>query len=224
MKNLSECELLKLHMDCMFTYEEERMVSVNEPWGASTPAPLLFAGRTIGGEISWRFGREADDAFMEKAQALLTEGVWDLSVYRTKLQADGFSEEACFFFPHSVSSFPGSRLLNPPDLELLAQSFPECAEELDTALPYAACFLEGKIVSICRSVRRGLGQEAGIETLPACRRNGYALSALHCWTHTLQEEGLVPLYSAELSNQASLQLAGKAGFVPYAQGFQIWRA
>lgn len=44
MKNLSEYELLKLHMDCMFTYEEGRMVYVNEPWGAITPAPLLFAG------------------------------------------------------------------------------------------------------------------------------------------------------------------------------------
>ncbi len=45
----TEAELLRIRMDCLFTCEAGRMLYVNEPWRQTVPAPLLHAGRTLGG-------------------------------------------------------------------------------------------------------------------------------------------------------------------------------
>ncbi len=221
---LTQLQALQLHLDCLFTDENGRMAFVNEPWGSVSPAPLLFVGQTLQGEILWRFGRRASAAFIEAAEGLLRRGEKKLPAYQKALFAGRCSQENCFYFSGRASLEPGCRLLGEDDLPLLLAAFPDCGEELAAAQPYTGAFCGGELVCICRSVRKGRAHESGIETLPAFRRRGYALTALKSWTAAVLAQGAVPLYSALLQNTASLQLAQKAGYQPYAQGFQIWES
>ena len=77
----TEAELLRIRMDCLFTYEAGRMLYVNEPWRQTVPAPLLHAGRTLEGEICYRFGQQVSPGAMSGAQAMLESGVWDADAY-----------------------------------------------------------------------------------------------------------------------------------------------
>lgn len=221
---MTEKELLGLHIGCLFTYENGCMLHINEPWGSAEPAPLLFAGRTAGGEVLGCFGKRASPAFIKAAEALLSRGIWESTVYEKALCVSRISLEVCFYFPQQAAPISNCRLLTADDTPLLAASFPECAGELDTAQPYIGYIQDGRIVSICRSVRKGRAHEAGIETLPALRRRGYALAALKRWTAAVLQQGHLPFYSALPENTASLQLAQKAGYQPYAQGLQIWES
>lgn len=219
---LSENELLKIRMDCLFTYEKDRMVYVNEPWGCTAAAPLLIVGRTNQGEITYRLGQNAGDDFIEKAEKLLSGNIWDISLYMKELDARGCSRDLCFYYPSDTVPKADCRLLTEADANVLADCFGEGKEEIAAAQPYAGCFSGGKIVSICRSVRKGIGHEAGIETLDGYRRRGYAQAALNVWTSAVLRQGFIPLYSTEPENRASINLAQKAGYVLYAEAIEIW--
>lgn len=207
MTGLTPKKLLQLHMDCMFTYRENRMMYVNEPWGATAPAPLLMVGHTIEDDILYRFGQYANTDFIKKAEMLLRSGIWDISTYQKELGIQKSSQERCFYAMSTAANHTNCRLLTHADAELLETTFKGYAEELSAAQPYAGYFYDGKIVSICRSVRKGHGHEAGIETLPEYCRRGYAQTVLKTWTVSVRQQGSVPLYSADITNTASLQLA-----------------
>lgn len=225
MINLSEKELLKSHFDCLFIYEKERMVCVNEPWGSTAKAPLLIVGRTNQGEIVYRFGQRSGADFVAKAEQMLSHNIFNYSMYAKALNAKGGSQEFCYYFPSLAKPNTDNtdcRLLTAEDSAYLKAAFQEGEEEIETAQPYVGYFDSGEIVSICRSVRIGRSHEAGIETLPSYRRQGYAQAVLNCWTYHVQQQGNIPLYSAETDNEASLCLAQKAGYILYAETFEIW--
>lgn len=220
---LPEEELLKIRLDCLFTYENYRMVHVNEPWGCTAKAPLLLAGRTVGGAMEYRFGQLAGADFIEKAKNLLERNIWDISLYMKETGVRDSSRDICFYYPPAAVSDEGDscRLLTEKDADILSACFGEGTEEIAAAQPYAGYFCGGKIVSICRSVRKGRGHEAGIETLSEYRRRGCAMSALKVWTSAVLRQGFIPLYSTEPENTASIKLAQKAGYVRYAESFEI---
>ncbi len=223
MTKYSEKELLEMHLDCLFTYEGERMVTVNEPWGCSAPAPLLITGRTVTGEVSYRFGQRATSEFIRETQRLLAGGIWDFAQYQKHLGIQIGSQEICFA-ASSLSPLEKKhhcRILTVKDESLLQQSFREGKEEIVTAQPYVGCFCDGKIVAICRSVRKGKAHEAGIETMKDYQRRGFGLAALDCWTSAVMQQGHVALYSAAQQNAASQAMAQKGGYVPYAEAFSI---
>ncbi|HKD74903.1 MAG TPA: GNAT family N-acetyltransferase, partial [Ktedonobacterales bacterium] len=56
--------------------------------------------------------------------------------------------------------------------------------------------------------------ELGIDTLPEARRRGYAAAATTLWTALIQQQGLLPMYSAFAWNTASLRLAQAVGYAP----------
>jgi hypothetical protein len=58
----------------------------------------------------------------------------------------------------------------------------------------------------------------GINTLPEARRRGYARAATILWTALVQQQGLVPIYSAFAWNSASLHLARAVGYTTRIQG------
>ena len=83
--------------------------------------------------------------------------------------------------------------------------------------PVIGVVIDGRLVSLAHSARRTTGAcELGIDTLPEARRRGYALAATVMWTSMIQQEGLVPLYSAFVDNKASLALAAAAGYQAFA--------
>ncbi len=216
-------ELLHIRMDALFTYADGRMQYVNEPWRQTVPAPLFHAGRTAEGEVLYRFGQQTHPEALARARALLSGGIWDAEAYLEALGGGRAEEEVCFWYPGRQRPRTQCRCLVPTDAALLSETFPGYEEELPFAVPYLGCFRDGRIVSICRSVRMGRGFEAGIATLPAYRRQGCALDVLHGWTAAVLDRGVLALYSANLQNTASCALAEKAGFLPYAQTLEIWR-
>ena len=186
---MTERELLQIHMECMFTYEKDKMVYVNEPWGSTALAPLLFAGKTVHGEIVYRFGRQAEEDFIQKAMELLHSGVWDVSAYLEKLGVNRFSRELCFYYlPHQKVPASGCCLLDSGGAALFEASFRDCIDEIPFAQPYVGVINNRRLVSICRSVRKAIaGHEAGIETICGFRRQGFGLESLYGWTSAMQE-------------------------------------
>ena len=221
MIELTPKKLLKLHMDCMFTYQKNRMVYVNEPWGCTASAPLLMVGHTTEGDILYRFGQHANTDFIKKAESLLFSGIRDSSTYQEELGIPIGSQELCFYTASAAGSTTNCRLLSSKDAELLETTFKGYAAEISAAQPYVGYFCDGKIVSVCRSVRKARGHEAGIETLPGYCRRGYAQAVLKYWTTAVQQQGFVPLYSADIANTASLQLAQKSQCAMYASAFML---
>lgn len=164
-------------------------------------------------------GLRADSAFVEKVQALLSRDAEDIAGYRREFRANRCTQEACFHYPGPEGPEEGeARVLTAEDGPLLVLTFEEDVEELPTATPFVGRVWEGQVVSIGRSVRRGRGHEAGIETLPEYRRQGHALAALRGWTGEVLQQGAVPLYSAARENAASLALAEQAGLCPMRMG------
>jgi len=83
--------------------------------------------------------------------------------------------------------------------------------------PLIGVVVEGRLLSVAHSSRRtSEACELGIDTLPEARRRGYALAATVLWAAGVAQEGLVPLYSALIENEASLRLAAAAGYRKFA--------
>ena len=84
--------------------------------------------------------------------------------------------------------------------------------------PLIGAVISGHLLSLAHSSRRT--QEAcelGIETRAFARQRGYGLAATIVWTQAIMQEGLVPIYSADASNTASLRLADAAGYRAFAR-------
>lgn len=58
-------------------------------------------------------------------------------------------------------------------------------------------------------------------TFPEYRRRGYAQAVLKYWTMSVLQQGFLPLYSADVANTASLQLARKAQYILCASAFML---
>lgn len=85
--------------------------------------------------------------------------------------------------------------------------------------PCIGVVVNGRLVSIAHSSRQTPAAcELGINTLPDTRRRGYAAAATILWTAIVQQNGLVPIYSAFAWNTASLQLAKSIGYTPSIGG------
>ncbi|HAE84644.1 MAG TPA: hypothetical protein DCK85_14760 [Ktedonobacter sp.] len=83
--------------------------------------------------------------------------------------------------------------------------------------PLIGVISEGRLLSLAHSSRRtSEACELGITTLPEARRRGYALAATVLWAVSVSLEGLIPIYSALIKNQASLSLASAAGYRIFA--------
>jgi GNAT acetyltransferase len=84
--------------------------------------------------------------------------------------------------------------------------------------PLIGVVISDWLVSVAHSSRRtSAACELGISTLTEARRKGYALAATIVWTREVMQEGLIPIYSADASNAASLRLANAAGYRTFAR-------
>jgi hypothetical protein len=89
---------------------------------------------------------------------------------------------------------------------------PSCA-------PCIGVVITGRLVSIAHtSARTPHACELGINTLEGERRNGHAKAATTLWTALIEQQGLVPVYSAFAWNTASLRLAETVGYMPAIHG------
>jgi GNAT acetyltransferase len=84
--------------------------------------------------------------------------------------------------------------------------------------PLIGVVISGHLLSLAHSSRRTPEAcELGIDTLPEARRKGYARASTIVWTQAVLQERLVPIYSADASNTASLHSADAAGYRAFAR-------
>lgn len=84
--------------------------------------------------------------------------------------------------------------------------------------PLIGVVISGHLLSLAHSSRRTPEAcELGIDTLPEARQRGYGLAATMVWTQAILQERLLPIYSADASNTASLRLADAAGYRAFAR-------
>ena len=234
---LTDLELMNVHVAALFTQNiESRLLFVNEPGGAVTPAPRLFLGRTRMGNV-WRFHADLPENLCEELGALCADEPpvnvefntppRHLETFVRLLESDAPVQE--------VSSGPAYRFTEyeQPSKSLLAAvtennagmlqgGFEKLIEELPAWQPFVALIEKTGAVSVCRSVRiTAEAHEAGVETLPDFRGKGYAKDVTAEWARRVEAAGAVPLYSASWENIASQAVARKLHLKRYGADFNI---
>lgn len=222
MNDLTADALLQLHAAVLFTHDANgRMLQANEPWPDKGPAPLLFLGQSVTGTHIRQYRYDVPETTIQQLERLAVT-ITDTLPYQQLLQTDKTDGGPAFLVPaHFKATIPGIQL-TAAHASLLGPEFAGLLPELDSVQPCAAVVAHGQVVSICRSVRiSAQAHEAGIETLPSFRGQGYAAAALACWAAMVRDTGALPLYSTSWQNQASRSVARKAGLIHYGSTLSV---
>ena len=225
-------ELIELQVEALFTHDAAgRLISNNEP--GYPPAPRFFLSRSAGGNL-WRVRHDVSPTLAQQLGSLAADEpvVADLrqpprhaDAYRRELSAaapiaaeyDGVS----LVFLREVPTADAAVLVT-PELAARSSSFPWLPAELHGRRPCYAVVRDGDAVALCFSARRSArAAEAGVETLPAYRRRGYATAATAAWARAVRAEGLVPLYSTTWDNTASLGVARRLALTAYGAEWHL---
>ena len=195
------------------------LLTVAEPWDKTRPASLLWASLSLSGECSLLFRKDVPEPLREQARLLagrlLPVDPSGQDFFRACADLfPGSAAEAEYSFRVPPLSLPEETALMTADL--VSARIPEVFRWITDELPFIpgchAVIRDGYIVSLCRSVRIGdAAEEAGIETLPAYRGQGLAMSALAAWAADVRKRGKTPLYSTSLNNDSSQRIAQKSG-------------
>jgi RimJ/RimL family protein N-acetyltransferase len=233
---LTDLELMNIHVRALFTHDtKSRLLFVNEPDNAGVPAARLFLGRTLNGNV-WRFRADLPDGLCEELNALCADEPLanaEFNVPPRHLQTyirllgthapiqDVSNNLAYQFIKYKTpSNHPVT--VTTDNAEILQGGFEKLIEELPAWQPFVSLVRENRAVSVCRSVRiTSEAHEAGVETLPEFRGNGYAAEVVSEWARLVLKSGAIPLYSTSWENQASQAVARKLELKCYGVSFNI---
>lgn len=233
---LADLELMNIHVCALFSHDAgSRLLFVNEPDGAVIPAPRLFLGRTRAGNI-WRFRADLPENLCDELDALcadeplvdveFNEPPRHLGTFARLLEADAPVREVSSGPAYQFTEYemPSKSLLAVTEnsAEILQGGFEKLVSELSTWQPFVALIEENRAVSVCRSVRiTPEAHEAGVETLPDFRGQGYAKDVTAEWARLVRAAGAVPLYSTSWENTASQAVARKLHLKCYGTDFHV---
>lgn len=81
---------------------------------------------------------------------------------------------------------------------------------------------DGEIVSVCHSSRsKRTAAEAGVETAPGYRRQGFAVRVVQAWADEVMASGRTPVYSTSWRNTASLATAARLDLLAVAEDWSV---
>ncbi|SKA43329.1 hypothetical protein SAMN04488128_106169 [Chitinophaga eiseniae] len=232
MHNPTTETLMQLHAAVLFTYNTTgRMLQANEPWPDRGPAPRFFLGVPVTSTPVRRYREDVPEALVQALETVAipeaTAGAPDgaplqATPYQQLLQSDQWEAGPSFLVPATFTAATPAIHLTTEHIPMIGPEFPWLAQELDIVQPCAAVVQNGQVVSVCRSVRiTTAAHEAGIDTLAPFRGKGYAAAALALWAVMVRDMGALPLYSTSWSNNASRNLARKAGLICYGSTFSV---
>lgn len=219
---MTHTALLDLHVKSLFTLDEnENLLTINEPWNQSQPAPSLYVGTTCDGFQKF-FVRAKTDALLRSKMETLFSQKAEPEHYVELLGGGEISKEICYCFAEKIPAKESCLLLTPENIAAVnLGEFSWLAEEISFVQPCFVFLHEQTVVSVCRSVRIDRAHEAGIETAADFRGKGYASVVLAAWAKELIHRGNIPLYSTHSTNLSSQRLAEKFGLRLFATGFHI---
>jgi hypothetical protein len=233
---LTDLELINIHVRALYTSDaKSHLLFVNEPDKATIPASRFFLGRTNEGNV-WRFRADLPDKLCEKLHALCVDepplsGVYKqpprhLDAYLRLLEADSLEQNVSngIAYQFTECEMPSDDVVavSENNLQILQGGFEKLIEELPAWQPFVALVKENRAVSVCRSARiTAEAHEAGVETLPEFRGNGYAQDVVLEWARLVRETGAIPLYSTSWENAASQAVARKLRLKCYGVTFEV---
>lgn len=233
---LDELELLNIETEALFLHDHnQRLTYHNDPTGPTRSAPRFYLARTKAGNIR-RFRHDLpeaithhlDDLFALESIATdlrspLLHSQKFIDILQTHEPFQRLGKGLAYYFPNQIPS-PSAEVVRvtQENAELLRDGFPEVITELDFVQPCMIVVEDGSAVSLCHSVRiSARAHEAGLETLKAYRRKGYASAVVAGWAMAVRDLGLIPFYSTSWDNVASQGVAGSLGLALYASDFSF---
>jgi RimJ/RimL family protein N-acetyltransferase len=125
-------------------------------------------------------------------------------------------------FPEALPQAPQAIRFSETDGALLERDFPEWVGDVPYRQPFLALWVDGRVVSVCCSVRIGPRlHEAGVETRQAARGKGFAPLVVAAWAGAVRQVGACPVYSTRWDNIASQSVATRLGLIPFGIDFDI---
>ncbi len=127
-----------------------------------------------------------------------------------------------FYIPQMPAETPDLSEINQWNKDALEPCFKYTHEHLDRLQPCIAKVIDAKAVAICRTVRRSsFGLEGGVDTILEFRKRGFGADTVAFWASKVWSLGLIPCYSTQWENEASLALARKLAMIQYATDISI---
>ena len=230
---LTNSELLRAHVEALFTQDATgRLVQVNDPDGKV--APRFFLGRTEQGSECWFRHDLTDDVVrsLEAGCSTVPAGMETMAspagvapfqaVLENSAPVRTIWAGPAFHFPDCLPASPLSTPITQVNANLLRPHLDSWREDVAAGQTLYAVVVGGQAVSVCASVRETtVADEAGVETAPAFRGNGYAAQAISAWVSAIRHQSRVPLYSTSWTNVASRAVARKLGLRQFASDIHI---
>jgi hypothetical protein len=231
--NIPQKKLLEMHIEALFTLDgQSKLVSINEPWDKTKPAPRLYLGKTFDGSIIYKYGYNISFEIIKKLEYYLEkESILEknyeikyLDEYINILGSKDYSQEICFYYNDEINeSLDHYKKINSENINKINLKYFEwLKEEIKYCQPCCAIIEKNQIVSICRSVRiTENAHEAGIETINEYKGKGLAVKILREWANEVQKIGCIALYSTNKENKSSQKVAEKALLNNFGIGISI---
>jgi len=232
-------ELARMQAVALFVHDERgRLLRVNEPDPTET-APRFFLARTADGNL-WRTRYDLPEDLATRLERLaadepVTADLHQPARYEVEYMAllqqhapvSSTYAGPAYYLPELASSTLVPTVgdvvtITPNKLALLEANFPYASSSHIELAPVVVLLADGTAVAICFSARiTEEVAEAGVHTVEPYRGRGYAVATVRGWANEVRKMGLVPLYSTEWENRASLAVAQKLGAVQYAAELSI---
>lgn len=225
-------ELMERHIEALFILNlQSKLVSINEPWDKTKPAPRLYVGKTIDGNIIYKFGcnvlyetLKKLEYYIKKETVNTNDGIKYIQEYSKILESKDHSQEISYYYDNGKDIIiDNCSIINENNIkEYILNEFEWLKHEIKYCQPCYGIINNGRIISVCRSVRiTKEAHEAGIETNDKYRGNGLAGKVLIKWAKDVQNRGCIPLYSTLKENKASQRVAEKTSLKEIGIGISI---
>jgi hypothetical protein len=232
---ITDKELMNIHVNALFTHDiDSRILYVNEPAGATIPAPRMFLGRTSKGNV-WRFHADLPASLLGKLKVLCADEPLSTEFNKSPRHLETYIQllerhapirriaaGPAYHFPQYVKPSKNLLAITEKNAKSLEGGFEELIADISVEQPFIALIDKNRAVSVCRSVRVTTeAHEAGVETLPDFRGKGYAKEVAAGWAQLVRASGAAPLYSTSWKNTASQAVAKKLQLKIYGVDFHI---
>lgn len=230
----SALELMEMQVKALFTHDKSNFIrEINDMY--HTSAPRFFLGHTAEGNVL-RFRFDLPEGIAQRMAALITaEPMYDSlqidavllekikGILREHQEIQKIHEGPAYKLPQPTSLPSGVVKITADNAYLVRNSFDYMLTELPYWEPCFVKFVEGNAASICFSARiADASHEAGVETLPRYRGNGYAAEVAAVWASAIYDMGRIPTYSTSWENTASQTVARKLRCNLYGTDLSIY--
>jgi len=235
MIELSDCpsELARHRFDALYRRDRGgRLVSVNERDGR--PAPRIHLMRTATVTIAG-FRADLPDHLVARLAEVCAQEPKDkrleklpagsatlLELLSSHAPVSRVWAGPVFQFAEQCRTSAGTVSINATNKRLLWGGFDDWLPDVAHRQPFRAIVHGNRAISICASVRISDAVHcAGVETLAAFRRQGYAMQAASGWAVAVRMLGATPFYSTSWENEASQSVANRLNLALVGVDFHV---